>query len=68
MNCLEARSFTIRGMSILLQKLHMYITFAKDLYSYVEQVEIIMSSGTPSFFQCAHHLQFEYTVMSNRWK
>ena len=31
MNCSEARSFIVRGMSILLQKLHMYITFAKDL-------------------------------------
>ena len=33
MNCLEARFFTIRGISILLQKMHMYITFAKDLYA-----------------------------------
>ena len=32
-NCLDACSFTVRGMRILLQKLHMYKTFAKDLYS-----------------------------------
>ena len=33
-NYLEACSFTARGMQILLQKLHMYKTFAKDLYTY----------------------------------
>ena len=35
-NCLEALSFTNRGTRILLQKLHMYKTFTKDLYIKVE--------------------------------
>ena len=35
-NCLEAGSFTARGMRVLLQKLHIHLhkTFAKDLYKY----------------------------------
>ena len=32
MNRLEARSFAVKGMSILWQKLSMYITSGKDLY------------------------------------
>ena len=31
-NCLEAYSFIVKGMQILLQKMQMYETFAKDLY------------------------------------
>ena len=31
-NCLKARSFIVRGIRIVLQKLHIYKTCAKDLY------------------------------------
>ena len=33
MNCLEARSFAVRLFEHFCKKLHMYITFAKELYS-----------------------------------